>query len=262
LREYLKNIFFIKSLKDSGIIIYITFRKGDNMPNTKKILVVDDEQKIVEVIRSYLQKEGFEVFEAYNGNQAVEIFNKVNPSLIVLDLMLPDMSGEEVCKVVRKKSRVPIIMLTAKVDEGSILNGFGIGTDDYITKPFSPKQLVARVLAVLRRAEVDAEPLSNIFSFNNEDLVIDTIKHHVKKQGEMVTLTHSEYKILVTMMKYPQRAFTREELVSRALGEDYDGYDRVIDTHVKNLRQKIENNPKEPQYVLTIHGVGYRFGGE
>lgn len=232
------------------------------MPQRRKILVVDDEPKIVEVVKSYLEKEGFEVIEAYNGKKAVEIFEKINPSLIVLDLMLPDMSGEEVCKVIRGKSRVPIIMLTAKVDETSILNGFGIGTDDYVTKPFSPKQLVARILAVLRRAEEDVAPLSNIFSFNNEDLIIDTIMHQVKKQGKLASLTQSEYKILVTMMKYPKKAFTREELVCRALGEDYDGYDRVIDTHVKNLRQKIETNPKEPEYVLTIHGVGYRFGGE
>lgn len=232
------------------------------MPQRRKILIVDDEPKIVEVVKSYLEKEGFEVIEAYNGKKAVEIFEKINPSLIVLDLMLPDMSGEEVCKVIRGKSRVPIIMLTAKVDETSILNGFGIGTDDYVTKPFSPKQLVARILAVLRRAEEDVAPLSNIFSFNNEDLIIDTIMHQVKKQGKLASLTQSEYKILVTMMKYPKKAFTREELVCRALGEDYDGYDRVIDTHVKNLRQKIETNPKEPEYVLTIHGVGYRFGGE
>lgn len=232
------------------------------MSHKKKILVVDDEQKIVEVIKSYLEKEGFEVFEAYNGRQAVDIFDRVNPSLIVLDLMLPDMSGEEVCKVIRKKSRTPIIMLTAKVDEVSILNGFGIGTDDYVTKPFSPKQLIARILAVLRRTEEDVVSLSNVFSFNNGDLIIDTVKHQVMKQGEEINLTHSEYKILAAMIKYPQKAFTREELVCRALGEDYDGYDRVIDTHVKNLRQKIETSTKEPQYVLTVHGVGYRFGGE
>jgi DNA-binding response OmpR family regulator len=232
------------------------------MPSRKKILVVDDEQKIVEVVKSYLEKEGFEVFEAYNGRQAVDIFDRINPSLVVLDLMLPDMSGEEVCKVIRRKSRTPIIMLTAKVDEVSILNGFGNGTDDYVTKPFSPKQLIARILAVLRRTEEDIVPLSNVFSFNDEDLIIDTVKHQVMKQREVVNLTHSEYKILATMVKYPQKAFSREELVCRALGEDYDGYDRVIDTHVKNLRQKIETNPKEPQYVLTIHGVGYRFGGE
>lgn len=232
------------------------------MENTKKILVVDDEQKIVEVVKSYLEREGFEVFEAYNGSKAVEIFENVKPALIVLDLMLPDMSGEEVCNVIRRKSRIPIIMLTAKVDETSILNGFRIGTDDYVTKPFSPKQLVARILAVLRRTAEQDTLFSCISSFNREDLVVDTIKHQVTKKGEVVNLTQSEYKILVIMMTYPNKAFTREELVCRALGEDYDGYDRVIDTHVKNLRQKIETNPKEPEYILTVHGVGYRFGGD
>ena len=228
----------------------------------KKILVVDDEKKIVEVVKSYLEKEGFEIYEAYDGKTAVDIFDKVNPSLLILDLMLPDMSGEEVCKLLRRKSRVPIIMLTAKVDEASILDGFNMGSDDYITKPFSPKQLVARVLALLRRSEEDGTPLVNILDFYEGDLIIDSSKHEIKKGGEVVNLTQSEYKILVTMIKYPRKAFTREELVCRALGEDYDGFDRVIDTHIKNLRQKIETNPKNPQYVLTIHGVGYRFGGE
>jgi DNA-binding response OmpR family regulator len=232
------------------------------MQNKKKILMVDDEKKIVDVVKSYLEKEGFEVFEAYNGKEAVEVFNRITPSLVILDLMLPDMTGEDICKVIRRKSRVPVIMLTAKVDEVSILEGFRIGSDDYVTKPFSPRQLVARVLALLRRTEEDGAPLSDILAYNNEDLIIDTVKHEVKKQGEVVNLTHSEYKLLLSMVKYPHKAFTREELVCRALGEDYDGYDRVIDTHVKNLRQKIETNPKEPQYVLTIHGVGYRFGGE
>lgn len=232
------------------------------MSTKKKILVVDDEEKIVEVVKSYLLKEGYEVYEAYNGKSAVEVFNKTAPALVILDLMLPDMSGEEICKTIRRRSRVPIIMLTAKVDEESILTGFNIGSDDYVTKPFSPKQLVARVSALLRRTEEDNTSITNIYSFNDNELIIDTTKYEVIKNGEVVGLTHSEYKILTTMMKHPSRAFTREELVCRALGEDYDGFDRVIDTHVKNLRQKIESNPKEPKYVLTIHGVGYRFGGE
>ena len=230
--------------------------------NRKKILIVDDEYKIVEVIKSYLERDGFEVFTAFDGKSAVDIFEKVNPSLLILDLMLPDMDGEDVCKLIRRKSRVPIIMLSAKIEEASILNGFNIGSDDYVTKPFSPRQLIARVHALLRRTEEDSTPLSSISAFSNNYLIIDTIKHEVKKNGEVVNLTHSEYKILVTMLKYPQKAFTREELVCRALGDDYDGFDRVIDTHVKNLRQKIEINPKSPQYILTVHGVGYKFGGE
>ncbi|MDP4091114.1 MAG: response regulator transcription factor [Bacillota bacterium] len=234
------------------------------MPGTerKSILLVDDEKKIVDVIESYLIKEGFEVHTCFNGKDALEIFEERTHSLVILDLMLPDMSGEKICQHIRKKSRVPIIMLTAKSDEGSILNGFRIGSDDYINKPFSPRQLVARVWALLRRSEDDLRLLSNFYSFNEGELVVDDISHEVKKQGVLVNLTNSEYKILISMIKYPKKAFSREELVSRALGDDYEGIDRVIDTHVKNLRQKIETNPKEPRYILTVHGLGYKFGGE
>lgn len=230
------------------------------MINEKNILVVDDEKKIVEVVKSYLEKEGYKVFEAYNGKDAIKIFEENNISLIILDLMLPDLSGEEICKTLREKSRVPIIMLTAKVKEENILQGFNIGGDDYVTKPFSPRQLVARVMALLRRAESGST--SDIMTFNNGHLVIDDLKHEVKKNSQIVNLTATEYNILLTMAKYPQKAFTREELVCIVLGEDYDGFDRVIDTHVKNLRHKIEDNTREPEYILTIHGIGYKFGGE
>lgn len=227
-----------------------------------RILVVDDEEKIAEVVKSYLEKSGFKVYCAFNGREALELFEKLNPQLIVLDLMLPDMSGEDICRSIRKKSRVPIIMLTAKVEEESILNGLGIGADDYVTKPFSPRQLVARVIALLRRSEDGIMPLANVLSYNDGELVIDSIKHEVKKDGIPVNLTPSEFKVLMTLVKYPQKAFTREELVYLVLGEDYEGYDRTIDTHVKNLRQKIEPDFKTPKYILTVYGVGYKFGGE
>ncbi|MCY6355543.1 response regulator transcription factor [Clostridium sp. ZS2-4] len=230
------------------------------MTMEKNILVVDDEKKIVEVVKSYLEKDGYNVFEAYSGKDAIEIFEENNISLIILDLMLPDLSGEEICKTLRGKSRVPIIMLTAKVKEENILGGFNIGADDYVTKPFSPKQLVARVMALLRRTESGLT--SDIMIFNNGHLVIDDLKHEVRKNSEIVNLTATEYKLLLTMAKYTQKAFTREELVCMVLGEDYDGFDRVIDTHVKNLRHKIEDNTREPEYILTIHGIGYKFGGE
>lgn len=230
--------------------------------NNIKVLVVDDEEKITEVVRSYLEKSGFKVYCAYSGNEALELFEKVNPKLIVLDLMLPDMSGEDICRTIRRKSRVPIIMLTAKVEEESILNGLGIGADDYVTKPFSPRQLVARVIALLRRSEDEIMPLSNTLSFNGGELIIDSIKHEVKKDGQVVSLTPNEFKILVTLVKYPQKAFTRDELVFLVLGEDYEGYDRTIDTHIKNLRQKIEQDVKSPVYIQTVYGVGYKFGGE
>lgn len=232
------------------------------MVSSKKILVVDDEEKIVEVVKAYLEKAGYEVLSAYNGKQAMNLFEEHSPILIVLDLMLPDMTGEEVCKIIRKKSRVPIIMLTAKVEEGNILNGYDIGTDDYITKPFSPKQLVAKINAIIRRVNEEAVPLSTILSFNNGDLVLNLLKHEVKKKGVIVNLTFSEYRILITLIKYPQKTFTREELVSFALEDNFDGYDRVIDTHIKKIRQKIESSSKDPKYIMTIYGIGYRFGGE
>ncbi len=230
--------------------------------SVKKILVVDDEQKIVEVVKSYLNHSGYDVLEAYNGKQAIDIFEKVKPSLVILDLMLPDMTGEDICRQIRKLSRVPIIMLTAKVEEEDILKGLDIGADDYITKPFSPRQLVARVNAILRRVSDEPILLTNTIAFNGNDLVIDNLSYEVKKNDNSVNLTPNEYKILITMTKYPKKTFTREELISMALGEDFDGYDRTVDTHIKNLRQKIETDPKNPKYILTVHGVGYRFGGD
>ncbi|RCX10370.1 DNA-binding response OmpR family regulator [Anaerobacterium chartisolvens] len=228
--------------------------------NTKRILVVDDEQKIVEVLKSYLENANYVVSTAFSGYEALLAFEKHSPSLVILDLMLPDMPGEEVCKILRKRSRVPIIMLTAKIQEEDILRGLDIGADDYVTKPFSPKQLVARVAAHLRRVGDETGPLSNIISFG-EDLVIDTARYEIKKRGHVINLTPNEYKLLMTMIKYPSKTFTREELVDMVLGQDYDGYDRTIDTHIKNIRQKIETDSKAPEYILTVHGVGYKFGG-
>lgn len=232
------------------------------MLEEKKVLIVDDESKIIEVIKSYLEKERCIVFEACDGNQALEIFERINPDLVILDLMLPDMTGEEICSIIRKKSRVPIIMLTAKIDEKSIISGLHIGADDYITKPFSPRELIARIYAIFRRLNEEVVPLSNEISFNDDDLVIDMLKKEIRKNGENIALTSKQYKILMTLLKYPNKTFTREELISTALGDDYDGYDRNVDTHIKNIRQKIETNPREPQYIITVHGTGYRFGGE
>ena len=225
---------------------------------SKKILVVDDENKIVEVVKSYLEHSGYEVYTAFNGTQALAQFEKVDPCLIVLDLMLPDISGEDICRTIRMKSRIPIIMLTAKVDEEDILRGLDIGADDYVLKPFSPKQLVARIAAVLRRTSEDSAPLSNVISLNDGDIVIDNLRHEVRKRDNIINLTPNEYKILLAMIKIPNKTFTREELITLALGDDFEGFDRTVDTHIKNLRQKIEDDPKEPKYLQTIHGIGYR----
>lgn len=228
----------------------------------KTILLVDDEAKIVEVLKSYLINDGYLVCEAYNGKEAMEVFAQKNPHLVVLDLMLPDLPGEEICQVIRKTSRVPIIMLTARSEEEDILKGLDIGADDYIVKPFSPRQLLARIRALLRRTSDDLSLLANIISFQNNDLVIDNKKYEVMKSGNAVSLTPHEYKILITLLKYPHKTFTREELINLAIGDDYEGYDRIIDTHIKNIRQKIETDPKVPRYILTVHGIGYKFGGD
>ena len=225
------------------------------------VLIVDDEKGIVEVVRDYLLNAGFHVLEAYNGRDALALFDQMAPDLVVLDLMLPDITGEEVCRMIRRKSRVPIIMLTAKVAEAELLKGFNLGADDYVTKPFSPRQLLARVQAILRRVSDEAYTLSDQLSFNHGDLVIDSLRHEVRKAGETVALTPIEFKILASMGKYPTKVFTREELISLALEDDYQGNDRVIDSHIKNIRQKIEDDTRDPQYIQTVHGIGYKFGG-
>jgi DNA-binding response OmpR family regulator len=232
------------------------------MNGDKRILVVDDEVKIVQVVKSYLEKSGYPVCEAYNGREALAIFGGSNVSLVVLDLMLPDMAGEEVCATIRKRSRVPIIMLTAKVEEQDILRGLGIGADDYLTKPFSPRELVARVAAIFRRTENEPVPLSDILSFGDEDLVVDNLRHEVRKKGANVKLTPNEYSILITMAKFPTKVFTREELIDMVFGDGFGGYSRAVDSHISNIRQKIESDVKNPSYILTVHGVGYKFGGE
>ena len=230
--------------------------------NEIKILVVDDELKITEIVKSYLERSGFIVYTAYTGKEAFEHFKRGDISLIILDLMLPDARGEDICRIIREVSDVPIIMLTAKIEEEDILKGLNLGADDYITKPFSPRQLVARVTAVLRRSINNGKSVASIYSDKNYNITLDPEKHEVVKAGKVINLTPSEYNILLSLMKYPNKVYTREELINLALGEDFLGTDRVIDSHIKNLRQKIEDNPREPALVITVHGVGYKFGGD
>lgn len=232
------------------------------LQTAKTILAVDDEPKILEVITSFLESRGYHVLPAQNGAEALGIFEKNNVSLVLLDLMLPDISGEEVCSAIRKKSRVPIIMLTAKSGEDSHLRGLELGADDYITKPFNLKLLTAHVEALLRRASDDLVPLTVKNSWRSGDLVVDFGKNTVTKKGIELTLTPSEHKMLSALIKYPGKVFTREELIGLIFTDDFDGYDRVIDNHIKNLRQKIEDDTKNPVYVLTVRGLGYKFGGE
>ena len=228
----------------------------------KNVLLVDDELMIRESVSAYLTDKGYNVLTADNGIDGLDIFRKKAIMFVILDLMLPGMTGEELCRVIRKESRVPIIMLTAKTREEDILNGLDIGADDYVTKPFSVKQLYARMEAILRRTSHDLIPLAQRFSWNGGDLNVDFQRGEVTKQGETLSLTPSEWKILSAMVKYPKRVFSRDDLIELVFGPDFDGYDRVIDTHIKNLRKKVETDPKSPIYVKTIHGMGYKFGGE
>jgi len=228
----------------------------------QRVLVVDDEPKIAEVVGSYLLKAGFEPVSAGTGTQALALFEKVRPCLVVLDLMLPDLTGEEVCRRLRARSRVPIIMLTARVADADAVKGLGLGADDYVTKPFSPRQLMARVQAVLRRAKGASAPLAEVLSFADNDLVIDTVADEVRKAGVSVSMTPREYLLLRVLAANPGRVFSREELITHALGEDYSGFDRTIDVHVKNIRKKIETDHTNPRYILTVHGIGYRFAAE
>jgi DNA-binding response OmpR family regulator len=228
---------------------------------SKQILAVDDEPKILEAVASFLESKGYKVYTAQTGTQALELFEKNNISLILLDLMLPDIPGEAVCASIRKTSRVPIIMLTAKSEEASQLNGLDMGADDYITKPFSLKVLAARIETILRRGAGDLVPLVSKSAWRDGDLVVDFEKNTVKKKGIELSLTPIEHKILSAFMKYPGKVFSREELIALVFDEGFDSFDRVIDNHIKNLRHKIEDDTKSPVYLLTVRGLGYKFGG-
>lgn len=234
---------------------------GSRMTGGKNILVVDDEQMIREAVSSYLEKQGCHVFQAETGQEALQVFQRESVSFVILDLMLPDLSGEEVCIQIRKESRVPVIMLTAKTMETDMLNGLDIGADDYITKPFSLKNLYARMQAVWRRTLESPVPVVSRVSWNYGDLVIDQDRKEVCKQGKTIAVTPVEWKLLTAFTRYPQKVFTREDLIELVFGLDFSGYDRVIDTHVKNLRKKLEDDPKQPVYICTVHGMGYKFGG-
>lgn len=227
----------------------------------ERILVIDDEHNLLDVVSDYLRKNNFEVYVADRGSTALEMFHEIEPDFLILDLNLPDMSGEEICREIRKTSDVPILMLTAKTSEDDKVYGFSLGADDYLTKPFSPRELVVRVNAIIRRTKNKGN-LSEIYSFRNEDLVLDNSRRVVRKNGEEISLTPNEYKILHTLVQYPNQVFTRSRIVNVALGFDFDGYDRTIDTHIKNIRQKIEDDYKNPTYIVTVYGAGYKFMGD
>lgn len=221
----------------------------------KKILVVDDEKKIVEIIKAYLEREGFQIISAFDGKSAIDLAFSQNPDLIVLDLMLPEVSGWDVCRAVRKKSEVPIIMLTARDEVTDKIIGLEMGADDYITKPFDPKELVSRVRAVLRRTDT---PTSKNSIIQVADLVIDLDKRTVQRSNLGVELTHNEFDLLRVMAENPGHVFSRMQLLDKVQGDAYEGYERAIDSHIKNLRKKIESDPEHPRYIITVYGVGYK----
>lgn len=221
----------------------------------KAILVVDDDEKLVDLVHKYLTKDGYQVIKAYQGIEALRKFRKREVDLVVLDLMLPKMDGLKVCKKIRSKSDTPVIMLTAKTKEEDKIKGLDLGADDYITKPFSPGELLARVRAVLRRVEEDEGPEELTYG----SLTVNFNRHKVFFEGETVEVTATEFKLLGALIKNPGRAFTRPQLIHEAFGYGYEGLERTIDVHVKNLRKKIEPDPGSPQFLVTVYGVGYKF---
>ena len=225
----------------------------------KRILIVDDEEMIVRTVKAYRDQEGFKTYTAYDGEEALRAFNEKGPDLIVLDLMLPKLSGIEVTKKIRSTSTVPIIMLTAKASEADRVVGLELGADDYVVKPFSPRELVARVRAVLRRIDGETGASDRIVSGKLE---IDLRSREVTVEGKSIELTPTEFDLLAYLAHHPGQVFTRLQLLREVQGYTYDAFARTIDTHVKNLRHKIETDPKDPKYILTVHGVGYRFTRE
>ena len=224
----------------------------------KRVLVVDDEARLVNLVRGYLEQDGYEVATAGNGREALLVSREFGPDLIVLDLMMPEVDGWEFLRLVRRERNTPIIVLTARVDESDRIAGLEMGADDYLTKPFSPRELVARVRAVLRRTQPAADtPLVEYLRAG--DLELDAEAHIVRREGRPLELTPMEFDLLAVLMRNPGRAFSRLELLERTQGYAYDGYERTVDVHIKNLRKKIESDPAHPQYVVTVFGVGYRF---
>ena len=222
-----------------------------------KILVVDDEQKICEFVKAYLEKEGYEITLAHNGKYAIGKFEKEEFNIVILDRMLPDISGEDVCKHIRKKSEVPIIMLTAKIEDEDRIEGFILGCDDYLCKPFNVRELALRVKAILKR---DNQLNNNKIIKIVDEVEIDTLSYEVKIRNKIVSLTNTEYKILLLLISNPHKVFTRIEILEQLEEGYYEKDDRVVDSHIKNLRQKIEENPKDCKIIQTVYGIGYKFG--
>ena len=225
------------------------------------ILVVDDDPEIVKILRSYLEQDGYTVLTAYSGKTALQRIQSERPNCVVLDLMLPDQDGWSITKAVRADARVsqiPIIMLTARVEDSDKIAGLELGADDYVTKPFNPREVLARIRVQLRHAQKTTQPIEKT-RFEMGELVLDAQRHLVELAGSEVDLTATEFAILKTFMAHAGTVFTRDELIEKALGYSFEGIGRTLDSHIKNLRQKIEPDPRKPSYIFTVYGVGYRF---
>ncbi len=230
-----------------------------------RILVVDDNKETVRAVKVYLERDGFEVVSAFDGESALHALRREHPDLLVLDLMLPDRDGLDITRIVRKDAnlrQIPIIMLTARVEDEDRITGLEIGADDYITKPFNPREVVARVRSVLRRGKGDAADDEGERVLSYERLRLDPSRRQLMLDDQVIELTRIEFELMHTLMSSPEHVFTRSELIERALNFEYDGMERSLDTHVKNLRKKIESDPKNPQYIQTIYSIGYRLGGQ
>lgn len=226
----------------------------------KRILVVDDDAKIVELVKLYLARDGHKVFTASDGNDALRLHREIHPDLVVLDLMLPGLNGFEVCRTLREESDVPIVMLTARTTEQDKLEGLDLGADDYVTKPFSPKELAARVRAVLRRLPEDSTQRGPA-EITQGEIRMNFSTHEAWVSGNLLKLTPMEFRLLGVLVKEPGVVFSRSQLVNRVFGYDFDGFDRTVDVHVLNLRRKIEPDPEHPIYLKTVYGAGYKFAG-
>jgi two-component system alkaline phosphatase synthesis response regulator PhoP len=227
---------------------------GELEMSGKKVLVVDDDVKTVELVKLYLNRDGYRVLTAYNGNDALQMARESHPDLIVLDIMLPGMNGLNVCRILRAESEVPIIMLTALTTDDDRLTGLNLGADDYVSKPFSPRELAARVRAVLRRLPGERGPEK----IEHGALTVNFLKHEAFLKGKPLNLTPIEFKVLGALIKEPGRVFSRAQIIEKALGHDFDSFDRTIDVHILKLRRKLEQHPHHPHYIKTIYGAGYK----
>jgi DNA-binding response OmpR family regulator len=229
------------------------------MAGETRILVVEDETRIAEVVQEYLERDGHMVVRAATGGDALDAAARRRPDLVVLDLGLPDMSGEDVCRRLREVSDVPIIMLTARDAEEDLVRGLQLGADDYVTKPFSPRELTARVRALLRRAQAENEPQADVLERAGGRLFIDGARRRVTLDGSVVELTESEFRLLRTLARFPGRVYSRFELIEKVQGYDFEGYERTVDAHVKNVRRKLGDDARAPHLIRTVYGRGYAF---